>query len=141
MSSRPSLAVCTLVLALIAGCSEPRPEFVPAEGVVRVNGQPERGLDVRFSPDEANPFKVSATGMTDDQGKFKLTYEYKGETGDGIGVGTYKVTLVDSKVGFTPEGQRPKKPSIPYLYGDVSRSPFTVEIKPGGPPIELDLKK
>jgi hypothetical protein len=136
------MAVCAFLFApILAGCGEPRPEFVPAEGVVRINGKPDRGLSIRLTPDVANPFKSSASGTSDDQGKFKLKYEFQGEEGEGAAVGTYKITVFDTKVGYTPQGQKPKPSNVPYVYGDITNTPLSAEIKPGGTPIELDIRK
>jgi hypothetical protein len=139
------MAVCaSAIFVLVAGCSEPGPEFAPVEGVVTVNGKPEKGLVVRFTPNAemGNSFPSSASGMTDDQGKYTLTYECRGETGPGASVGWHRITVIDAKVGVTLQGQRPKQPSIPYLYGDISKSPLTAEVKPGETnSIPLPLKK
>jgi hypothetical protein len=142
MTTRSSMVVCALlVVTLLVGCGEPRPEFVPAEGIVKINGKPDRGLTICLTPDEANLFQSNSTGTSDEQGKFKLKYEFKGEEGDGAAVGTYKIIVFDTKVGFTPQGQKPKPSNVPHLYGNPTTTPLSVEIKPGGPPIELDIRK
>jgi hypothetical protein len=71
-----------------------------------------------------------------------LQYEYQGEVGDGASVGLHRVTIVDTKVGVTLQGQKSKPPSIPYLYGDISKTPLEADVKPGeSNTIPLELKK
>ena len=126
MSNRLCLALCALgLMTMFFGCGEPAPEFVPIEGVVRLNGQPKRGLFVRFSPDEekGNTTRSTASGTSDEQGGFKLQYEYQGETGDGAAVGWYRVTIGDTTIGYTPQGQQPKPPTIPPIYSSPAGTP------------------
>jgi hypothetical protein len=147
MSNRLGIALCTLCLTtLFLGCGGERaPEFVPVEGVVSLNGQPKGGLFVRFSPEEAkgNTTRSTASGTSDAQGKFKLQYEYNGETGEGAAVGWYRVTIADTTIGYTAQGQQPKPPTIPPIYSSPAGSPLEVEVKSGDGPqaIDLDVKK
>ena len=94
MSRRLNTPFSAVVLTLlVSGCgSEPRPEFALVEGVVRINGKPDRGVTVRFTPDpeKGNSLPAFATGTTDEQGKYLLKYEFRGEEvqahlSDGIG--------------------------------------------------------
>jgi hypothetical protein len=146
MSHRSSMAVCALLFTtLVAGCGgEPAPEFSPVEGVVRINGKADRGLLVRFSPDpeKGNGLPAVASGTTDEQGKYTLKYEFRGEEGTGAPVGWHRVTVLDTKVGYTPQGQQPKPSAVPYQYGSVSATPLVVEVKAGDlQTIDLDVKK
>jgi hypothetical protein len=145
MFYRPSMAVCALLIfTLCAGCTEPKPEFAAVEGIVTFNGQPEPGLVVNFSPiaDAGNTFPSSARGITDSQGKYSLNYEYKGEEGPGAAIGAHRVTIIDTKVGVTLQGQTAKPPKIPYHYADISKTPLTAEVKAGETNnIPLQLKK
>src|SRR5258708_3971391 len=129
MSRRSWMTVCAIFsVTLVSGCREKGPSFAPVQGVVRLNGQPERGLLVRSSPDaeKGNGMPAFATGKTDEQGKYTLKYEYRGKEGIGAPVGWHRVTIVDSKVGVTPQGQEPKPSSIPYAYGSVSTTPLLI---------------
>jgi len=99
---------------------------------------------VNYSPDaeKGNRLPAFATGKTDEQGKYTLNYEYRGKEGTGAPVGWHRVALVDSKVGFTPQGQEPKPSSVPYVYSNVSTTPLVVEVKAGElQTIDLDVKK
>jgi hypothetical protein len=99
---------------------------------------------IRFAPDpeKGNGLPAFASGRTDEEGKYTLKYEYRGKEGIGAPVGWYRVTIIDSKVGATPQGQEPKPSSIPYTYSSVSSTPFVVEVKAGeSQTIDLDVKK
>jgi len=125
------------------GCREKGPEFVPVRGVVRLNGAPERGLVVRFVPDpqKGSGLSAFATGKTDEQGNYTARYEFHGKEGAGAPVGWAKVTVFDSKLGLTPQGQESKPSPIPYAYSSVSTTPLSVEVKSGDNTIDLDVKK
>jgi hypothetical protein len=139
------MVVCAFSIVALVSCHrEKGPDFAPVQGVVRINGRPERGLWVRYAPDaeKGNRLPAFATGKTDEQGRYTLNYEYRGKEGTGAPVGWHRVSLIDSKVGFTPQGQEPKPSSIPYAYGSVSTTPLTIEVKPGElQTIDLDVKK
>ena len=139
------MVVCAFSIATLVSCHrEQGPDFAPVEGVVRINGRPERGLWVRYSPDaeKGNGLPAFATGKTDEQGKYTLKYEYRGKEGAGAPVGWHRVSLIDSKVGLTPQGQAPKPSSVPYEYGSVSTTPLIIEVKAGElQTIDLDVKK
>lgn len=128
---------------LVAGCGEKGPDFAPVQGVVRINGKPERGLLVSFSPDgdKGNVLPCFSTGKSDDQGKYTMHYEYRGKEGTGASLGWQRATVIDSKVGFTPQGQQPKPSAVPFEYGSVTTTPLVVEVKPGDNTIDLDVKK
>ena len=138
------MVVCVLFCVALASCRrEKGPDFAPVQGVVRINGKPERGLLVRLSPDgeKGNGFAAFATGKTDAQGKYTLNYEFKGKEGIGAPVGWHRVTIVDSKIGFTPQGQEPKPSAVPYAYG-VATTPLLVEVKAGElQTIDLNIKQ
>jgi hypothetical protein len=145
MSFRSSMTVCALCfVTLLSGCREQGPEFAPVEGVVRINGKPDRGLLVRFSPDpeKGNGLPAVASGTTDEQGKYTLQYEYQGKEGMGAPVGWHRVTIIDTKVGHTPQGQQSRPSSVPYAYSNVSTTPLVAEVKAGEPqPVDLEVTK
>jgi hypothetical protein len=59
--------------ALGSGCSKPPPPIVPAEGIVRLDGKPLKRAEVRFLPAIGYGAEYVAVGVTDDNGRFKLT--------------------------------------------------------------------
>lgn len=147
MFSRMRNRLCAIgFLVLLSGCgSEPSLDYTPVEGVVTINGKPEKGVMVRFSPDpeKGNALPGVATGKTDDQGKYALRYEYRGKEGIGAPVGWHRVTLIDTKVGFTPQGQQPKPSAVPQIYSNTATTPLVVEVKASSEPqsIPLEVKK
>jgi Carboxypeptidase regulatory-like domain len=71
----------------ISGCGNPGIGTVPVTGTVKADGQPIEGATVIFSP---NGGGRAASGITDAQGKYKLTTV---EAGDGALPGSYKIAV------------------------------------------------
>jgi len=145
ISYRRALVVKGICIAIgLAGCKGgPSVEFSKVQGVVRVNGQPQRGAAIQFSPDreKGNGVPAFANGTSDDQGKYTLKYSYQGKVGDGAPVGWHRVMVIDTTVGVTPQGQTPKPSAIPMTYGTPATTPLLVEVKSGDNSIDLDIKK
>jgi hypothetical protein len=145
MSRRSPLSLCAVCLAALAtGCgSEPSPEFAPVSGVVRISGKPQPKLLVRFSPDpeKGNGLPAVATGTSDAQGKYTLNYEFRGEEGAGAAVGWHRVSVIDTAVGHTPQGQMPKPSAVPQQYSNPSTTPLTKEVIPGEQTIDIDISR
>jgi hypothetical protein len=145
LSYRRALIIHGICVALgLAGCKGgPKVEFGTVQGTVRVNGHPQRGVMVQFSPDgdKGNVVPVIANGTSDDQGKYTLKYSYRGKKGDGAPVGSHRVALTDTTVGVTPQGQEPKPSAIPMDYGIPAKTPLVKEVKPGDNTIDLDVKR
>ena len=156
-SSRPfPLALLVTVCFLSSpGCGGSE-KVVSVSGTVTHNGQPVPGLVVSFVPEAATKTGVS-TGETDDHGKYELTVAKTGSR--GAVVGTHKVWVslprepfvepVDKeelakmkkqKKTATPAAARPPADLAEILkkYGNLDKSPLTVEVK-GGAPIDLKL--
>lgn len=135
--------VCLLLLLVVSGCGgKPMPETAPVQGVVRLNGKPQKGLMVRFLPDpeQGNDTSFYATGITDEQGKYVMEYEYEGKQGQGAAVGWHRVIVADT-LGYAAPGQPPKPPLISYDYASPASSPLRAEVKPGEQTIDFDVKK
>jgi hypothetical protein len=145
MSQRRALIVNGFVIALgLTGCNrEPQVEFGKVQGIVRVNGQPQRGALVQFSPDreKGNGVPIFANGTSDDQGRYTLKYGHEGKIAEGAPVGWHRATVLDTTVGATPQGQEPKPSAVPMAYGTPATTPLLVEVKPGDNTIDLDVKK
>lgn len=132
-----------IVVALV-GCNRgPKVEFGQVHGVVRVNGQPQRRALVQFSPDreKGNGLPIFASGTSDDQGNYTLKYGFEGKIADGAPAGWHRVTILDTTVGATPQGQTPKPSAVPMSYGTPATTPLLFEVKPGDNSIDLDVKK
>ena len=145
MSHRCVLALNGICIAIsLAGCkSEPKIEVGKVQGVVRVNGHPQRGASLQFTPDreKGSGLPIFANGTSDDQGKYTLKFGYQGKITEGAPVGWYRVMALDTTVGFTPQGQDPKPSAIPMAYGSPTTTPLLVEVKAGDNTIDLDIKK
>src|SRR5688572_16422220 len=83
------LSLMTVTCIALVACSG-GPKLAESEGVVKINGQPAEKIRVQFWPEKEGPRSV---GVTDAQGRFKLTTE--DETGPGAAIGPNKVTLLD----------------------------------------------
>jgi hypothetical protein len=145
ISHRRALILNGIWIAMaLAGCKGgPTVEFAHVQGVVKVNGRPQRGALVQFSPDrdKGNGVPVFANGTSDDQGKYTLKYSHQGKIGDGAPVGWHRVAVIDTTVGVTPQGQDPKPSAIPMAYGTPATTPLVVEVKAGDNTIDLEIKK
>jgi hypothetical protein len=138
-------AFCLTAAALIAaaGCGSGRKlSYAPVEGKVTLGDAPLSGVTVTFYPitaeSEGLPF---STGITDDAGRYTLTSE-DGKT--GAVVGKCRVVVAwpprernDDRDQAPPP--KPNRPMIPVPYTVASQTPLNVEVKEGGPPIDLRL--
>jgi uncharacterized lipoprotein YajG len=84
----PSVLFTLLAVGFLAGCSsEPeRPPTYPVTGTVTANGKPVAAASVIFGP--VTPGVASAAGITDAEGKYRLTTF---SAGDGAQAGEYRV--------------------------------------------------
>ena len=86
------LAAGALVM-LAAGCGKKGPVLYPVKGVVRINGEPAKDVNVMFTP--VGPLEgvtepLSPAGVTGEDGSFRLM-SFK--PGDGAPAGEYRVTV------------------------------------------------
>ena len=141
--NRQLASIICLCAILTCGCGKKEIEYGLVEGVVRVSGQPQRGLNVRFlpDPDKGNNLPINATGKTDAQGKYTLGHVDQGKEGPGAPVGWHRVLIEDVSHGPTPQGQTPPPPLISQAYGSPATTPLHYEVKPGAQTIDLDVKK
>lgn len=142
---RRALIVNGICIAIgLTGCNGgPKLESGDVHGVVRINGRPQRGAAVQFSPDreKGNGLPIFANGTSDDQGKYTLKYGYQHKIAEGAPVGWYRVAVLDGTLSMTPQGQDPKPSAIPLAYGTPATTPLLVEVKPGDNSIDLEIKK
>jgi hypothetical protein len=120
----PNLACVALIASLLAGCGDSRPDLVPIEGAVTLDGKPLEGAIVSFQPvadaeaNEKTTYRRPSNGLTDAQGKFTLgTYA----DGDGIPEGEYLVGIYKREVagGKLPENYNDETPeafTVKYLW-------------------------
>lgn len=136
-----AFAGCVLI-SFTAGCGKKPPEMGQVVGTVRVKGQPQARLFIRFLPEPGkdNNLPISSTGKTDAQGKYSLQHVYKDKSEAGAPVGSHRVVIEDNSRGPAPQGQTPPPPLIPLEYSSPTSTPLHVEVKAGEQTIDLDVK-
>ncbi|NOX54499.1 MAG: DUF4198 domain-containing protein [Planctomycetes bacterium] len=157
--------VSGVVALVLVGCSgEQRPtvETEYVEGIVTLDGKPVAGATVTFVPVNKGQ-GMSATGRTDEQGKYTLTAVggpggVAGEPGAGTVPGEYYVGVVKTESSgeeiqeeqdgqeVEESGPKPEEPTIkhivPQKYNNPRESGIKVTVKKGKNviPIELSSK-
>jgi len=136
-----------------SGCSGGKEKVVAVRGTVTHHGDPVAGMVVSFVP-QAETYSGPSTGETDDNGRYELTVFKTGQS--GAVVGTHKVWVsipreppepVDKEEKMKMRKQKKGKPATETLpadtakilkkYGNLDKTPLTVEVK--GDPIDLKL--
>ena len=136
-------AACLLAFFSVSCKHGPGVEFAKVHGVVKVNGKPQGAAMIQFSPDreKGNGVPIFATATSDAQGKYTLKYGYQDKVEEGAPVGWHRVTVLDTTVGATPQGQEPKPSAVPMAYSIPATTPLLVEVKKGDNSIDLEVKK
>jgi hypothetical protein len=130
------------------GCDHGGEKVVTVTGRVTHNDKPIAGLTVSFVPQATTNTGVS-TGITDEDGKYKLTVSSTGST--GAVVGTHKVWVSlprqpeesdqeeKKKIKRNPAANVPTDMAkILQKYGNLTKTPLTVEVT-GDEPLDLKL--
>ena len=82
------------LVALVSGCGGDGPRLYPVKGVVRINGEPAKDVNVVFTPvapPEGLDAPLSPAAVTGKDGSFRLM-SFK--PGDGAPAGDYLVTVI-----------------------------------------------
>ncbi len=124
---------------LLAGCTRelPKKDTYPAQGVVRLHGEPAQYVFVLLQPIDPKKGGGEAQGFTDGNGHFELR-TYSNADPDGALPGEYKVVLEENdparyRSGVSiPPGAKP----TPIPSGTMTTE-ITVEIK--SEPNDLDV--
>jgi hypothetical protein len=149
MSKAKAAVLGAAFLVFVSGCGKPKPTILPAEGVVRINGQPLRKAVVQFvSKNEDYGLDWVSSGMTDDQGHYTLNCN--GQPGAMAGPNLVLVrespppSLPMDQNGhpqtgayYSSLGGRP----VPQQYANVTTSPLTAEVKAGQTEYDFDLTR
>lgn len=148
--SRAYAKVCLAVVALsvvAAGCAQqgPRVEFV--EGRVLLEGEPVEGATVSFSPVDPSS-GLSAVGMTDVAGVFRLNAVRGGRPQAGTAIGEYRVAIMkiipDPAARLSATGPQKVIHVVPEPYGDAKTSGLLVAVQKGrntGESFTFDLRR
>jgi len=113
--------IVLVVILAITGCGPAGLKTQFVEGIVTLDGQPLEGALVTYVPVQQTPENVSASGLTDEAGRYTLTAigaTISGATGRGAPEGDYVVTIVkretidtgprrssDGSVALTSDGE------------------------------------
>lgn len=137
------LIFCASVAAFGCGGGPRRPVVQYVEGVVTLDGEPVDSANVTFVPQVAGEGLV-ASGLTDAQGRYRLSSLGGGLVGAGASAGVYDVTIekvVDIRPPPTESEAgggraRPPRPEdflrvVPEPYGNASTSGISVIVRKG----------
>jgi hypothetical protein len=149
-----------LAILICVGCNSgsKRPPTYPVSGTVTYQGKPLEGAMVTFVPAEGSTHEA-ATGLTDAEGKFKLT-TYSADDGANLGDYLVKVAKYDGKkptkeeqdayiISYEEEqklqfatDEKPTPPAknlLPPKYGYEGTSGITFSVTKGGANM-IDIK-
>ena len=131
-------ALAGLALAS-SGCGPRVAKVVPAEGVLKIGGQPAANVVVQFMPDaSAGEMRPTSFGTTDESGRFRLT-THDGK--EGAVEGSHTVILADANEERTPQGEtRRVEPRVAMKFTTAAGG-LRAEVKAGGGPITIDVPK
>ncbi len=134
--------VCLVALGVgassLCGCG-PKFNVTPVGGIVRLNGKPLAGVEVRFAPEmpaDAYTFPFSQA-TADDSGRYELRCD---NAQLGAVVGTHKVIIRRPSSRPAP-GAAPASsgPPIPLIYQSFADSPLQIEVKVDQKEYDIDL--
>jgi hypothetical protein len=132
--------VSWMCLASLAGCN-PTPAWeatYPATGQVTFKGRPISDVELSFFPeDKSFPDSIRPRAKTKEDGTFAAWTHVEG---DGVPVGSYKVTLIHNEVAVSKGTIVAKPNDLPAKYSARDTTDILVQIKEGKneiPTIEL----
>jgi hypothetical protein len=135
-----------LLVGLVAGCG-PRYKLIPAQGILKIDGQPAAEINVMFMPDsvgEGKGFGPTSYGMTDQSGRFVLRTT---DGREGAVVGRHRVILSDTTIEQLSQEREeelkrqrkwPPQQRLDDRYGTIAAG-VTAEVKEGGGEITIDI--
>ena len=131
--------VSGIVLLITCGCGKDV-ELGSVSGVVTKGGKPLDQIYVQFMPDpeSAEENASSSTAITDEQGRFSLSYGRSGKRSGAV-IGRHLVTLEDlASENHRGEGA-PPAPRIPPNYMRPWDSPLECDVKAGQQTVNLQI--
>lgn len=149
---RYPMLLLSVALLVLAGCGDGRVKVYPVSGQVLYNGQPLKGVDLAFHPnDPKNDTGYPPHAKTDADGKFTLTTYLKD---DGAPAGEFKVAVavaVETAGGDDGADQTKRLTfQVPAQYQRKESTPLAATVKPGsnaldpfkldGPPLPKGLR-
>jgi hypothetical protein len=123
------LPVLVLVLFAACGCGGDKPKLVSVTGKVLHNGQPLTAGSIIFYPDAGNSYqKDKPSSLLQVDGSFTMkTYPF----GDGVPLGTYKVTLAPelaARIG-RPDYAKPERTPLSIVVPESGLADQVFEVK------------
>jgi hypothetical protein len=129
-----------MVCCLFVGCGKEKPTPPPlteVSGVVTIDGEPLKRVRVRFMPSGEFNSEYTASGLTDDEGKFTLSC--RGQDGGCVGENT--VVIQESEIPDNLRGESKRQDvgkyyeslggrPIPVRYTRLVDSPLVVNVTP-----------
>jgi len=129
----------SVIAALVfAGCAEPPPPIIEAQGTVLLDGLPLKNVEIRFVPMIDNGMEFIAKGVTDKDGRFTMTC--KGQSGACACGSQVVIREAEFPANLKSEhkqvelaeyikslGGRP----LPQKYTNLVSSPLVVNVIPG----------
>lgn len=140
------MSVCRLIirsgicvpLFMLVGCG-PGVELGTVTGTVTKDGKPADSILVNFMPDPASDTPgAMSSGLTDDQGRYELTYEGEGRP-KGAVVGTHRVVVNDLVPENFRGGGRPPESRVEPNWMNAGLTPFRFDVESGEQSIDISL--
>ena len=127
-------------LVAVAGGCEKAPAVGQVTGVVKVNGKPHAGIELRFHP-AGDSTGAGADGLSGIGGEYRLEfYDHAGrDYRPGAIAGRYKVVLIDQSRPTPKAGEKMAPSAVPGPYTDPRTTPLEVEVKPGDNVIDISV--
>ncbi|MEZ6033875.1 MAG: hypothetical protein R3C17_12340 [Planctomycetaceae bacterium] len=132
------LWLMALTIPALCGCAEePAKTVIPAEGTLTIDGVGAANVMVRFVPSaKAIEGDLSSTGITDEQGAFRLVAS---DGREGAIPGAGYVLLVDLDEERPAQGEEATKlPRFPAELGVLSERSITAEVV-ANTPLKIQL--
>jgi hypothetical protein len=134
MRKLSALVLLMVLITLTAGCGNST-SIVPAEGVVRLDGLPLKGVEVWFVPTGDYGPDYTARAVTDESGRFRLTCKGK----PGAVVGESQVVVLEGPLPANLQGPSAREERAKFLaalggrplppkYGNLSETPLTATV-------------
>jgi len=147
-----TMAVVLIALPVVSvGCAKTNPPVVKASGTVTLNGKPLPKVRLEFTPTFTGfGGELLAMAEAGEDGGF----QFANGLGDGICVGSYKVTVYELPPPEELQEYRPDTPArqrayfaslanrpIPEKYGSLALTPLRVEIEAGKTEYQISLDR
>lgn len=136
----PTTVLFLFAVLFLVGCGPKGPAVNYVEGIVTYDGKPLHKASIFFHP-KGEVGERPAVGITDIQGKYKLTTMGGGAVGKGATTGDYIVTILRYEdLPIKPDGDIFAS-MIPERYTLEKTSPLTFTVGPRKNRFDIDIEK